>query len=1685
MTEINKLIKPRSHLCLPIIQITENFLDTSTNILQRNFLLIYLDTGFRRAKPEEQNKALSLIMPVLYTLNSNHQHTILSLYMIAADHIDKDIDFLNENNKTIILNFILYTILYPCHKPNEIDKPIGGLPMDILKVIAKNHNMSADEFALKKIGMINLLKSSSILQQSDYFAHLLAASCDRHPKVSSYAEDCLKNQSNFIINDSNLYNQLYKLFCGEKKGEEIIIPPVDISLRSKILIHFMKSPIAANSVNAITIIFKSFFDSTDTNVRLKYLALGYLQWIIKKASKNVIDTLSPLILQGLIKMKEQTKMENENSTQILSSLYLSIGSLCSRCPYLFSKDLTVLVSLLDSLKEECSDVKHAIQSSIMLFADVYHESDASLLNDISKILLNMIKYNKDPQSRYIAVYFSNRVFPFSNPYSRFINILSIKDGSSQVSTESKKGLKPFIIQNKELVYDDKQKYPSIKEFIDVVNMEYKDSPELFSDDIFCEVLNFCDKILSHDENMAALFEDKDTIILYKSLIEIGFNRTSSFELISIASKNLFHLFQYDYELMTKEYISQTDILLTLLKGGANIQTKKYLSKIISLIYVASHDQFQLQNELQSLLKSVEDWKNKRNESIGSIYLCGFLIAQSSYKGKDIDKNILFNVIESLFRILEDNSVHANVAIASLESFEYIVRYNPLSSILKEKNISRIFEDIRKYLHSTDHTFVESAAYAFASIFLRDRTLITDEDILNIVYETYKIKKEEIHFTIGETLSIIGYGWHAKCCQLSWLSVNDEDENILKKHDINTNENYINDSVMESILNTTLKKYLLSNRYDTRMPSSIWLLTILKNCQSHPILKKLSLDIHKAFVQLLSDNNETIQEVASKGLILLYDQGDTQTKEKLIHNLLSVLQKGISGFKYTEDTEIPSIGDSGKNSDKIMTYKELCEITSDLNKPELMYSLMDISTHHALWNSKKGASFVTTDLLKSNENIKSQFSSIIPKLFRSSYDPNPSISNSMAKIYNALINSRSASEPYFDDIMVDLLENMYNKAWRTREASCNALADLIRGKSFEKIEKYYENLWTKCFKVLDDIKESVRKAAENLCKSLSELTIRFCDPTFTKFEQGKKAIEIALPFLLDQGLGSSVKEVVNISVNLILKISGVASFLLKPHIPKLLDTLLESISTLEPTILNYIEQQASRIGISNDVIDNARVKLAKNSPLNETIQFCIDQIDSHNIKEIAPVLVKSLTQSPGITSRISTAQLIAQLSILKPDECKLVSNRIMLGLKKGLFHKSKEVRSAFSYAMGRWLLVSKKRTISNVVNDLVEKYKSSEPDDDISRKSVGNALYDMAKSSSSLLQPLYSSIIPVLYYAQFDTDPETAKLFKNVWGECGASLSLYIDDLVTLLDNIFTTSQSWNAKQQATHTLSKLFDTLDQYTLFKYVPRILKFLVANLKGRTWKGKEGILTSISNIIINCGSIWNKEEYKANLISEEELVAIMLEECKKKSLEYRKEALIALGSILRTFGENEKFDCYELVKDTLYELSTSKSFGETSDSNIQARETKTSLSIRSNAILALGLSMPNVFETQKKYFTEVLMLLDGESQQTSDFGLKMAILRSLMSLLQKIRQEYNPLDDESFKLVLNILFSNMSNPNFSSVRIQCCSIFEELISKTRHSPIFEKKLKDILFHLNEANEQYESTSHAFIKVLNKLKK
>merc|ERR1712232_390682 len=137
----------------------------------------------------------------------------------------------------------------------------------------------------------------------------------------------------------------------------------------------------------------------------------------------------------------------------------------------------------------------------------------------------------------------------------------------------------------------------------------------------------------------------------------------------------------------------------------------------------------------------------------------------------------------------------------------------------------------------------------------------------------------------------------------------------KKSILEESENWMN-----KIVTHILKKIANGTESKERCAASIWLLALVNYCGKNKIIQGHLGDIQSAFSLLLADGSQITQEVASKGLVILYEIGNEETKKRLVSDLVTTLQTGKTGFKKTMDSELFGENELGK---KMILNNKLC------------------------------------------------------------------------------------------------------------------------------------------------------------------------------------------------------------------------------------------------------------------------------------------------------------------------------------------------------------------------------------------------------------------------------------------------------------------------------------------------------------------------------------------------------------------------------------------------------------------------------------------------------------------------------------------------------------------------------------------------------------------------------------------
>ena len=289
---------------------------------------------------------------------------------------------------------------------------------------------------------------------------------------------------------------------------------------------------------------------------------------------------------------------------------------------------------------------------------------------------------------------------------------------------------------------------------------------------------------------------------------------------------------------------------------------------------------------------------------------------------------------------------------------------------------------------------------------------------------------------------------------------------------------------------------------------------------------------------------------------------------------------------------------------------LSALATEMGDPSLVYRFMNLASNNAIWTSRAafgrfGLSNILADSSYLTENKK-----FYPKLFRYRFDPNPNVQRSMNEIWRALVKDPNAViDQNFGMIMDDLLKSVLSgREWRAREASCAAITDLIQGRDLEKYERYLDNIWNVAFKVLDDVKETVRLAAMKLCRTLTNMLIRNLEGGQGMTKRATVMLNHAMPFLMKQmedGSAQEVQQYATVSLLEVVKKSPPRS--LRPFAPIVLETLINSLSSLEHEGINYLHLNAEKYGLTAEKLDEMRVSSVNASPVTEAIDSCLESV----------------------------------------------------------------------------------------------------------------------------------------------------------------------------------------------------------------------------------------------------------------------------------------------------------------------------------------------------------------------------------------------------------------------------------------------------------------------------------------------
>uniref|UniRef100_A0A8D2L4I4 Ecm29 proteasome adaptor and scaffold n=1 Tax=Varanus komodoensis TaxID=61221 RepID=A0A8D2L4I4_VARKO len=1731
LVHLNKRIKSRPKIQLPVETLLVQYQDPSAVSFVTNFTIIYVKMGYPRLPVEKQCELAPTLLTAMEGKPQPQQDSLMHLLIPTLFHMKYPVEPLKaaspfnlaEKPKTVqlLLDFMLDVLLMPYgYVLNEsqsrqsvpagqgsssssssggsgIPQPPPGMSFYAAKRVIGDSPWTPEQLEQCKLGIVKFIEAEQV-PEVEAVIHLVIASSDTRHSVATAADLELKSKQSLIDwNNPAIINKLYKVYLGDiplktKEGAvlkpELKRDPVSTRVKLKIVPHLLRSRQAAETFPAnIQVVYDGLFGA-NTNAKLRTLSLQFVHHICVICPDSKIKPLGPMLLNGLTKLINEYKED----PKLLSMAYSAVGKLSSRIPQLFTKDLALVQQFFEALSKEDPDTRLAIQEALSMMVGAYTSLEGAPRTLMEALVAsNLIK--PQVQVRQVAVKFASTVFPSDHIPSRYLLLLAAGDPREEVHGEAQRALRTFPSKNeKESAGKQMPSFPEMVQYIQEKASHRMKTPAKymtgttvmpFNPATFGEIVLYLRMCLAHSagvvptsQSLADMQDHAPAIGRYiRNLLSGHVITTSSSS--SSSSKGgesnpvqiyisllqqllsgvgglpvmycLLEVVSVYPEKLAARFVDKMDWIKTLM--NTNKEEMRELAALFYSVVLSTVSENEFKTSVQHLIKTAKDNHNLEMQH-GSLLALGFTVGRYLSKRKtrmvelhDLEDpntivvpeqdQLIKSTTETIGSFLDSTS--PLLAVAACTALGEIGRNAPLPIPNDGTGFTK--------LH-----LVESLLARIPSSKETNKVMFCSVVTVHFKASVYLAKQIELQFTVGEAITSAAVGTSSVAARDAWMVAEEE---YTPPVDVKVND------VVPWVLDAILNKHIVSLNPHIRQASCIWLLSLVKKLSTHKEVKSHLKEIQSAFVSILSESDELSQDVASKGLGLVYELGNEQDQQELVTTLVETLMTGKRvKHDVTGETVMFQGAGLGKTPDGqgLSTYQELCSLASDLNQPDLIYKFMNLANHHAMWTSRKGAAFgFNVIATKAGEQLAPFLPQLLPRLYRYQFDPNIGIRQAMTSIWNALVTDKSAVDKYMKEILDDLISNLTSNMWRIRESSCLALNDLLRGRPLDDIIHKLPEIWETLFRVQDDIKESVRKAAELALKTLSKVCVKMCDPS--KGAAGQRTIAVLLPCLLDKGMMNTVTEVRTLSINTLVKISKSAGAMLKPHAPKLIPALLESLSVLEPQVLNYLSLRATEQ--EKAAMDTARLSAAKSSPMMETINMCLQYLDVSVLGELIPRLCELTRSGIGIGTKGGCASVIVSLTTQCPQDLTPYSGKLMSALLSGLADRNSVVQKSFAFAMGHLVRTSRDTSTDKLLQKLNNWYMEKE--EQVYKTACALTIHAIGRYSPDVLKNQARHVLPLAFLGMHEVpeeekgEKEDGNLWTEVWQEnvpgTYGGIRLYMEELIAITQKALQ-SQSWKMKAQGAAAMASIAKQTGSLAP-PHLGMVLTALLQGLSGRTWTGKEELLKAIASVVCSC----SVELYKTvpDQPSIDDVLQAMLKECRKENLRYKIVALRCTADVLKTTQENRFQELTDIIF-PLIKKNYPENMGVSSPQNDDEDENENEKELQMESLLcafeSLGKAWPRNPETQRCYRQELCKLM-CERLKLSTWKVQLGVLQAMKAYFQGLLLlEAEHSDPEALTRILletcSSITHSLENRSYTSIRTEALSVIEVLLTKLEES-------------------------------------
>ncbi|CAG9538848.1 unnamed protein product [Cercopithifilaria johnstoni] len=1544
LTHLNRRIKSNLMITLPLKDIIHYLLSPQGNILGTNFAIVYLKIALDRVDIKEHITLLPNLLNGL--LKYVNERKIFDQLIVLTRRAWISIADVNQQawpsleplqNKILSSEKRNMTILsgnfcdHPCMSKSRF--------LRIAKDVLSDGKVSITAL---KLAVINIL-SSKIFTEAEILPLLIGAIALGPNEVEVAGDVAIKRiDLEKILRNKDTVNSLFNLYLGsslQKLDESDRVLPATIPIKLKLMPLLMRSPVAVQTFPCnIKVAFDGLFSKEDfvenKPLRLQQASIEFLLLIVKNFPANALPTFGPVIFSSIRKLIDQ-----HESSSVVAVAYQCFGIIGCKVPQLVVNDMALLQETFDAIPSAPEEVSFAIADCLVSWLPAFCAINDVALSGVLEALISSYIVHESPKCRLAALKFVETLVKTPSLEFRWMLCRTCGDPRDEMKREALR-LLDLSVTNPTTI----PRFEDLVEFIhrklnlqdatgamDFSTAEAKKKKEAFADEVFHTSAVYLYASLQVACSLQPI-----------SLIEVDiFSKTSDYPVIynylySISEEHpeILHLF-LEIVLKTIEarpanflidvaclflhsrrgdlghnhYTTIVSSLERYLNSSSRITVCAKLSQLYSLILSDVEKKKCLERSLKQL--------DSHDELPVILWLCSYLATQPLV---DITAGEINRIKVHLVNVIETLSAqqHFEAACGSLAELLRRVVFS-LNEVEKTKLVLSVSDNqfyslcelLGKIAASRKDTLTskmkESAAQCLGFLSLHNLPTVLYEKILVQLFACGEITTQpELQFTVGNAL------FDAACGESSPSRRNiftETEEHFLERN-LSAAERDIIEKKVANLLQILYTKLHHINRH-LRQAALIWLFTLVKRC----VVMKLSCimsglsSIQHAFINGLTETNEFSQEVASEGLGVIFELGSEQQKKIMVEELINTLSVGRKRVSpVVPDTVLFAKGELGTApmGENLTTYKELCNLATDLNQPDLVYKFMQLANHNVLWNSKKGAAFGFSIIMQQAESVMEPYlAQLVPKLYRYRYDPDLKVQGAMRSIWQAItVSKKSVVEEYANAIFNELKLTLTDPQWRTRESSCLALADLLSAHCTNEIVEHFDQLFEILYRLQDDIKESVRIAAGRTLSSLVKATV--CKCSSANGFKATRLLGMVLPVIVEKGVKSSVKTNKMLSLKMIMDIAKEACSALQEHVNVIVPCLLDSLSEEESTVLNYLAARSSLDEL--EVLDSARVSVAHSSPMMSTLRYVVPYVNKDVFNSLGDKLVEQLRSSVGVATRTGTCQFIIDLCLQRQDlmmACRSSCDKMVRVLLNGLDDRNPVIKKQFSSCLSYLLPFSSGKEVNRIMDYIKRKLQNEQ---DGEKVAVLHLLRFLSRNTEVLSGSL-SDIVPFIFLykcQEVAKDDEAGKKRLEMWDELwselvpdtSSAMCLYRKEMIEMALVALKTSSVFAMKAQAAKVLAAVAESGVLKDDVSSAEMLYDNLTNALHGRIWDGKEKLIEAISALLHSSGKIlaskWDEATVKMKFLP-------LWEQCSKKNEKYSGEALLCAAVFCEMTGCN----------------------------------------------------------------------------------------------------------------------------------------------------------------------------------------